>query len=242
MRTPTGPGLVTVLLLAALVSPGAVQAKGPQDGKLKLNLDGVPLAEAVKQVSAFTGKNFVVEQALRERRLTVISATPVTPEEAYRGFLLALQLEGLAAIEEEKFVKIVRAEEREAAPRVRASAACDAVPPGSIRQLDDTTWAVRIGTSGGWSERTSCLASQARIVPALKDGKPNGFKLFAIRPGSLHAELGIMNGDVIQSVNGIELSSPEQALEAYTRLRTASELVVQLERRGQPRKHTYRLE
>jgi len=240
MRTALARGLVTALWIAAAALPGAALAKGPPDGKLKLNLDGVSLAEALKAVSAFAGKNFVVEQALRERRLTVISATPVTPEEAYRGFLLALELEGLAAVEEHGFIKIVRAAEGEATPRGHGTAACEGVPPGSVRQVDDTTWALR--RDAGWFERSDCLLRMARIVPALKDGKPSGFKLFAVRPGSLYAELGIRNGDVIQSINGLELSTPETALGAYARLRTASEFVVQLERRGQPRRHTYRLE
>ncbi len=49
-------------------------------------------------------------------------------------------------------------------------------------------------------------ASSVRTVPAVKDGKPAGFKLYAIRPGSLFARLGFLNGDTLVSINGFDLS------------------------------------
>jgi general secretion pathway protein C len=76
----------------------------------------------------------------------------------------------------------------------------------------------------------SVLATQARIVPAFKDGKPNGFKLFSIQPGSLYASLGIENGDVIQRINGYEINSPEKALELYQKLRESSHVSIDSER------------
>jgi general secretion pathway protein C len=42
----------------------------------------------------------------------------------------------------------------------------------------------------------------ARAVPAMKDGKPDGFKLYAIRPSSAFAKLGFTNGDTVISVAG----------------------------------------
>jgi general secretion pathway protein C len=90
-------------------------------------------------------------------------------------------------------------------------------------------------------DRASELATCARIVPALVDGRPSGFKLYAIRPGSLIARMLLRNGDTIQRINGYELSSPDTALEVYTRLRTSSEYVVDLERRGQPMRLFYRI-
>jgi general secretion pathway protein C len=71
-----------------------------------------------------------------------------------------------------------------------------------------------------------------RVVPSVKDGRPNGFKLYAIRPGSLFALNGLENGDTVRSINGMDMSSPDRALEVYTKLRNASHLSVQVERRG----------
>ncbi len=80
---------------------------------------------------------------------------------------------------------------------------------------------------------TSALASAARFVPSVKEGKPNGFKVYAIRPNSLFAKIGLQNGDTIKGINGFEMTSPDKALEVYTKLRSASHLGVQLDRRGE---------
>ena len=75
------------------------------------------------------------------------------------------------------------------------------------------------------------LATQARLSPAFKDGRP-GFRLFAIRPDSIYAKLGIQNGDFIKRVNGNDLTSPERLLELYSKLRDASRIEIELDREG----------
>ena len=80
----------------------------------------------------------------------------------------------------------------------------------------------------------SCLATSMRIVPAFRDGRAEGFKLFGIRPESLPALLGFRNGDLVLKVNGRALSSPESALEAYSALRSEKTFAVELERNGAP--------
>jgi hypothetical protein len=84
-------------------------------------------------------------------------------------------------------------------------------------------------------EESSSLAMSARIVPSIHDGKPDGFKLYAIRPGSFFAHLGFENGDTIQTINGMDMSSPERALELYTKIRNATNIAVRIVRRGEPK-------
>ena len=80
---------------------------------------------------------------------------------------------------------------------------------------------------------TAALASMARLVPSVRDGKPNGFKVYAIRPNSLFGKLGMQNGDTLKQINGNEMATPDQALGLYTKLRSASHLSLQVERRGE---------
>lgn len=80
---------------------------------------------------------------------------------------------------------------------------------------------------------TTALATSARFVPSIKDGKPNGFKLYAIRPGSVFAKIGLQNADLIKQINGLDMSTPDKALEAYTKLKSASHLTVVVERRNE---------
>jgi len=82
-------------------------------------------------------------------------------------------------------------------------------------------------------ENQADLMRQARIVPEQENGKVVGIRMFGVRPDTLLGHLGMENGDRLQTINGFDMASPEKALEAYARLRTADKLTVSLNRRGQ---------
>jgi general secretion pathway protein C len=82
-------------------------------------------------------------------------------------------------------------------------------------------------------ENQAELMKQARIVPEQENGKVVGIRLFGVRPDTLLGTLGMENGDRLEKINGFDMTSPEKALEAYARLRTADHLTIQLSRRGQ---------
>jgi general secretion pathway protein C len=73
---------------------------------------------------------------------------------------------------------------------------------------------------------------KVRVVPEQDKGAPIGIRLFGIKEDSLFGAIGLENGDRIESLNGLELNSPAQALEAYARLRVAEHLRVQINRKG----------
>jgi membrane-associated protease RseP (regulator of RpoE activity) len=102
----------------------------------------------------------------------------------------------------------------------------------SIKKINDTTYEVPKVVVDSVLSNPMAVAKGARVVPAVKDGKPAGFKLYAIRPGSIYALLGLSNGDTLVSVNDLELTSADKALEAYTKLRDAKKLKVVIERKG----------
>ena len=77
------------------------------------------------------------------------------------------------------------------------------------------------------------VSTQARIVPSFEGGKATGFKLFSIRPNSVYNKIGLQNGDVVNRINGYEITSPDKALEVYTKLKDSKEITVDLTRRGQ---------
>jgi len=108
-----------------------------------------------------------------------------------------------------------------------------------IKRNSDTDYVIDRGLLDKLLGDTSALARSARIVPSVKDNKPNGFKLYAIRPGSVYAKIGLMNGDTIQAINGYDMSTPAMALEVYTKLRTAPNLSVSILRRGETKSMNY---
>lgn len=76
------------------------------------------------------------------------------------------------------------------------------------------------------------LALAARVVPAIQEGQPVGFKLFAIRPESIFARAGLCNGDLVKAVNGRPLTTAQHALEVYDLVRKADEVHLALVRGG----------
>ena len=92
-----------------------------------------------------------------------------------------------------------------------------------------------------WLTEPYPLAHSSRIVPSIHNGRPNGFRIYAVRPASLFAWLGLQNADRVISVNGLDLSTPDKALEAYSSLRTASVFAVRIERHGKLLTLRYRL-
>jgi general secretion pathway protein C len=84
------------------------------------------------------------------------------------------------------------------------------------------------------TENPTSLMRTVRVRPYSRDGQIEGFKLYRIRRNTLLARLGFRNGDLIRSVNGVEITGADRALAAYTKLKRASHLTVTIERRGQP--------
>lgn len=102
-----------------------------------------------------------------------------------------------------------------------------------IQKVGPTEWNIDRGVVDKILENQSELMRQARIVPEQENGRVVGIRMFGVRPDTLLGTLGMENGDRLQTINGFDMASPEKALEAYARLRTADKLTVSLNRRGQ---------
>ncbi len=101
-----------------------------------------------------------------------------------------------------------------------------------IKKVDDTHYTVDKAVIEAVLANPMAVAKGARVVPSVKDGKPDGFKLYAIRATSIYARLGLANGDTLTAVNGMPLTTADKALEVYTKLRDAKALAVAITRRG----------
>jgi general secretion pathway protein C len=132
-----------------------------------------------------------------------------------------------------------------AAPTVAAAETPPTLPTGDgdelqgavdsgIKKIDDNNYEIDKSLVEKVLLNPMAVAKGARVVPSMKNGKPDGFKLYAIRPSSAFAKLGLANGDTLQSINGFELTSADKALEVYTKLREATSLEVEVTRRGKP--------
>jgi general secretion pathway protein C len=102
-----------------------------------------------------------------------------------------------------------------------------------VKKIDDTHFQIDRAVLDKVLADPNLVARGARIVPSVVNGKANGFKVYAIRPNSAYAKIGLQNGDTLHSINGYEMTSPDKALEVYTKLKSASSLTVTMTRRGE---------
>ena len=148
-------------------------------------------------------------------------------------------------------VDVLQTENRRLADRVSVLERGEgAAGGGSPRSLPDTAAVARPAidtrctqTKTGYAMSAAAFdeaigqagaATEARVVPNFQDGQATGFKLFSIRPDSLFASCGIRNGDVINTVNGMAINSPDMALTAYAKLKDAERIDLAITRSGEP--------
>jgi len=83
------------------------------------------------------------------------------------------------------------------------------------------------------------LMTQAKAAPHFVNGKPGGFAITQIAPGSLYQQAGLQNGDIILTVNGKQITNAKQAMNLYQTLKSAAAIDLELIRAGQIRKIHY---
>jgi general secretion pathway protein C len=72
----------------------------------------------------------------------------------------------------------------------------------------------------------------ARLEPDRRGGETVGFRLREVRPDGPIAQIGLREGDVISSINGLATSVPQNALAIYASLRSVDHLSVAVQRDG----------
>jgi general secretion pathway protein D len=91
------------LILLCLLTPAMAQA----DDSWKINLKNADIREFVTQVSAITGKSFIIDPRVKGD-VTVISNVNMDEESVYQLFLSVLQVHGFAAVSAGSAIKIVQ--------------------------------------------------------------------------------------------------------------------------------------
>jgi hypothetical protein len=78
------------------------------------------------------------------------------------------------------------------------------------------------------------IIRETELVPYYFDGKISGLQITIFPEDSILSEIGISRGDVIKSINGIELTDAAQLLGLWEKFRNENRFEVNLERNGKP--------
>lgn len=91
-------------------------------------------------------------------------------------------------------------------------------------------------------ENLDQLMDQARIRPHIEEGRPSGISITGIKPNTIFRKMRLRNGDIITGVNGTPIESVEDAMQLFGDLSSASEVQLEIKRRGRKRVLNYKIE
>jgi general secretion pathway protein C len=111
-----------------------------------------------------------------------------------------------------------------------------------IEKITDTKFNIQRGLVDKVLANQGSLMKSARVIPHEENGRVVGVKLYGIRRNSLLGRLGVRNGDMLRTINGFDMTSPDTALEAYSRLRSADKLTLAVKRQNKEITIDYNIE
>jgi len=209
-----------------------VDVKALQQTRLGLKLWGT--------VSGTSIKNFAVieESATRKQRLfTIGDEVQSASVEMILREKVVLVVNGKKEIL--KIEKLARKRSNVPAKRIGTKPSSTPAESGSTEKKDVVIQRSRIDDA---IQNVNQLMKHVRIRPHFTNGQPDGLKLTGVRPGSIFTDIGFRNGDIITGVNGKPIESVDDALKFYSSLKNATNVDLQIRRRGVGQTIQYRVE
>jgi type II secretion system protein C len=115
--------------------------------------------------------------------------------------------------------------------------------PGDIRveRLADNRFSIDEEGVAQLTGNINQFMTQVRLIPFFEGNKSAGYRIAAIRPGTTFERLGFQGGDVLQQVNGLDVSSPEKLYTIFQNLKDEKKVSVNILRQGQKNTLTYEI-
>lgn len=131
---------------------------------------------------------------------------------------------------------------RRGGPSPRIAAQQDSVPPRLPVSSYPRQLTLKSDQIQGALENLDQLMEQASIRPHIEEGQPAGISITGIKPNTIFRRMRLRNGDIITGVNGAPIESVEDAMRVFGDLSSASEVQLEIKRRGRKRTLNYKIE
>jgi len=130
-----------------------------------------------------------------------------------------------------------------AAPAAPQSAGTSSPATNEIRveRLADNRFSLDEAGVAQLTTNINQYMTQVRLIPFFEGNKSAGYRIAAIRPGTTFEQLGFQGGDVLQQVNGLDVSSPEKLYTIFQNLKDEKKVSVNILRQGQKNTLTYEI-
>lgn len=97
---------IAVTLAALCLCAHALAQPQPSTQRITPNFKDADITQIIEAVSMATGKNFIIDPRVRAQ-VTMLSSTPMTPDQFYQAFLAILQVHGFVAVPSGNVTKII---------------------------------------------------------------------------------------------------------------------------------------
>jgi type II secretory pathway component PulC len=112
-----------------------------------------------------------------------------------------------------------------------------------IKQMSDTDYKIKKAAVDKSLGNLNDIVTQARMVPnnALdaSGNRVGGFRVFAIKPGSIYQKLGLRDGDVIKAINGAPMDTVDGGMSVLQSMRFEKRFDIEIMRGNRPMNMNY---
>ncbi len=118
-------------------------------------------------------------------------------------------------------------------------------PTSSVVSSEPTEFRFKRDEINKHLENLPKVLQDAKAVPYItpgSGGEVGGFKIIAIKAGSVYEKLGLKRDDIIKGVNGEMVNSAQKAMELYQILKNSDEIQLEIGRNGEPKTLNYTVE
>jgi general secretion pathway protein D len=115
---------------AAPADDSAAEEAAPEDDSITMDFQDVDLPVLVKFISEITHRNFILDERVKGVKVTIISPSKITVDEAYAVFQSVLQVKGFTTVPSGSVIKILQAQEAK-------SSTLETVLPGRAPAVTD---------------------------------------------------------------------------------------------------------
>src|SRR5210317_355728 len=98
----------TAVFAADEARPGTESAAAPVERYVTIDFENVDINLFIKYISELTGRNFIIDKAVRGN-VTIVSPTKISIDEAYKVFESVLEVQGFTTVPAGSITKILPA-------------------------------------------------------------------------------------------------------------------------------------
>jgi general secretion pathway protein C len=156
------------------------------------------------------------------------------------GPLVAVHKESAEILSGNQRVKLYTPQATPATAAAPGAAAQASTQPGSLAaQVGAGSYVIDQRALNASLDNIGQAMTDARLLPSVKEGKVEGFRVSEVKPQGIFGTVGIKNGDVLLRINDFPIDSPEKAIQSFATLKGQSRIKLDLIRDGQPTTFTY---